>query len=344
MNDKGSIVWRILFGVVMAGLLIGIVLAYTSTQREYATGKEAQTLASNLSETAFSAVNNQQQTFQLYEAVGNSNYELDVENNTFIVKILSGDQQGKEYRSTLGIELEVRDNLPDPGETLYLGGTGEKVILSSSEISLTKREISETEAFKSPEFYEFSKQNPKTATGLISAYFYARQHYTEENLDVTTYKWESSSILKAEIVQNQNYLTTLEVRGEENSDNVGYIDNVWTVNNIENSTEDIQNGKTCKSVENAYLTGWLYSPEKVESQLKNRTWRRYSDNEVVNIPQNIEGKASTVTTNVSTYSSWRFEFEANDNLYILHFGAMPWKIDENKPGFVFESKPKLVAG
>lgn len=339
MNEEGRIVWRLLFGVVMAGMLIGILLTFTSTQREYATGKEAQTLANNISKTAFSAVDSQQ-TFQLYESVGNSDYELSIENKTFTVQILDGSQEGKKYQSTIGIELEVRDSLPEPGEKLYLRGDGEKIYASSHPISLPKEEIIEPENFKPPDFYDFAKDNPKTATGLIAAYFDARQEYGKY-IDISHYEWKSPNSLKARIVKNQNYLTTIKVQGNKNSDNVGYIEEVWTVENI-NETDGKNLANTCPSIKEASLTGWLYSPEEVERRESRRTWRN-EDNEVVEIPQNLKNKASAATTNVSTYPTWRFEFKKNNTNYILHFGAIAWKPSEDKPGFKFETSPTLEA-
>lgn len=341
MNEKGSIVWRILFGVVMAGLLIGILLAYTSTQKEYATGKEAQNLADSLSKTAFSAIQNKQQTFQLYKAVGDSNYELNVKNNTFIIKISGTGPVGRQYRSTVGADLEVSGNLPEPGETLYLRGDGEKVIVSSEPIDNESEDFDNYGGMKnSPDFYEFAKNNPKTATGLIAAYFHARENYGGD-IDVGNYEWDSSNNLRVKIVSGNRHLTTFKVRGEENNDNVGLIDNVWTVENISQTNENIENPKSPDSIKEAYSRNWLYTPNQVKETVKGRIWRD-NDDDTIEISQEIQGKASAATTNVSTYPTWRFEIEKGKT-YIFHLAAIPWKYDEKTPGFAFESEPELVA-
>ncbi len=342
MNEKGSIVWRILFGVVMASLLIGILIAYTSTQKEYTTGGEAQTLADSLSETAFSAIEGQQQTFQLYKAVGKSNYELDIENNTFIVRILGDKQEGREYRSTVGVELKIRDNLPEPGKTLYLRGTGEKVIVSSESITLSKEELKEPENYEAPEFYTFSKQNPKTSTGIIASYFYAKKNFSTDNLDIKGFRWKSSK-LEVRVIGGKNYLTTLEVQGEKNNDNVGYIDNLWIVTNVTTADNKIQNYNHSPSIEEAYRKGWLFSPEQAKETVKGRTWKRTSDNKTIEISQTIDEKASAATTNISTYPTWRFEISKGNQMYIFHLAAMPWEYSEEDPGFAFESEPEMVA-
>ncbi len=147
--------------------------------------------------------------------------------------------------------------------------------------------------------------------------------------------------MKVRIVSGGENLTTLKVRGEENNDNVGYIDNVWTVENITQTNENIENPKSSDSIKEAYTKNWLYTPKQVKETIKGRIWRN-SDNETVEISQEIQGKASAATTNFSTYPTWRFEIEKGKT-YILHLAAIPWKYDEKTPGFAFESNDNLVA-
>lgn len=343
MNDKGSIIWRVLFGVVMAALLIGILIAYTSTQRRYAAGGEAQQLATSLSKTAFSALPRQKQTFDLYKSVGRSDYKVIVENDTFSIKVLGGGQEGKEYRSSVGVDITVQPPPPEPGETLYMQGAGDIVIVSSSPVEPPEENLTSPSTYEPPDFYGFAKENPKEATGIISAYYYAKQNYSgEKSIDIQDYKWKSSS-LNVRVTAGGDFLTTVEISGGKNSENVGLINETWIVTKIENTKNDISNTLSCPSVKEAHMTQWLYPPDEVSSKILKRTWKKTADNEIVTLPDNLNPIAASATTNVSTYPTWRFEFESDGTPYILHFAAFPWEFSENQPGFILESKPDLEA-
>lgn len=343
--ERGSLVWRILFGVVMAALLIGIFLVYTGTQREYAAGKEAQALANDLSKTAFSVLRGQK-PFNLPETVGRAEYGLEVENNTFIVRILGGDLKGRGYRSTVGVKLEVR-SLPEAGGILYLRGRSDRVIVSAFPIEAPKGKL-RVESFKPPAFYKFARDNPSEATGIIASYYYAKQAYPNvENLDIRSYRWDpSENLLMTRVTSNGDFLTSIYIEGGGNHENVGYIDNFWVVTNFERVDQDIcniWNCSSCPSVDNAHTTGWLYPPKEVSAHLQRRTWRRIGDNETIVIPSDVDIQAATLTTNVSTYPTWRLKFSYEGTRHLVHFAAMPWNPTENQPGFVLESEPELEA-
>lgn len=343
LNNKGTIVWRVLFGVVMAGLLLGIFFVYTASQREYAVGDEAQALADDLSQTAFSSLPDQQQSYGLPKAVGTAGYEVDVENNTFIVRILGGGQKGKEYRSSLTIDLEVENSLPEPGNTLYIQGRVDNVILSASPIETPEKELVNPASFEPPDFYEFAKENSREATGIIASYFYAKNQWPDAgNIDIRAYEW-SENTLKTAVTSEDGLSTSVLAHGKENQKNVGYIENVWTVIQLETSENGISNPESCPSIKNAYSDGWLYSPTEKVTNFQGRTWKSTEDNKTIIPPNNLDPHASTVTTNVSTYPSWRFKFTKNDTRYTVHLAAIPWSPSENQPGFVFESSPDLEA-
>lgn len=345
MNDRGSLVWRIIFGVVMAGLLIGIFLAYTATQREYAAGEKAQNLANDLSRTTFSALAKRQQTFDLPPAVGEADYELDIENNTFIVRVLDKDQKTREYRSGIDLDLEVR-SLPGPGDTLYAQGRRDEVIISSSPIEPPQGELTIEPSPEPPDFYEFAKDDPRTAAGAIASYFHIRELHSGRDLDVKSYKWENEGTLLTRITSDGETVTGVRVTGHMDRDGVGLIRRAWIVTGLEDTEEKVEEkveGSNMPSIREAHSTGWLYPPEEILTQLRERTWRRKDDDRILSPPDNLDWGAASVTTDVSTYPTWRLEFESEGSHYVLHFGALAWDPGENRPGFVFESDPDLEA-
>lgn len=343
IDRRGTIVWRVLFGVVMAVLLIGIFLAYTSTQREYATGERSQALADDLSRTAFSALPRHQPTYDLPESIEKSPYKLKIENDIVVVKITGGGLEGKEYRSSVGVDLEVK-NIPEPGETFHAQGQVDKVFIDSSPLDPPKEELLSTKIPEPTDFYEFARDNPKEATGIISAYFHVRQLYPEEeNLDVKSYEWETHNILKVRVTSVGNFLITIQVSGHENSEDIGSISSSWIVRELETSSENTPYTQSCPSIGKSHYSGWLYSPEAVVSLFQERTWRSTTDNQIITFPQALDWKCASVTTKISTFPTWRFEFSTSEKNNIIHFAAIPWAPYENRPGFTMESEPELEA-
>lgn len=341
MDDRGKIVWRILFGVVMAIMLLGVFLVYLSAQSRFAVGEEAQALANDLSYTCFSAFTQQQPTFELPLSVGGANYEFEVENNTFVVRVTSGSLRGNEYRSIVGVDLDVR-SLPLPGGTLYAQGRPDNVIVAAESIGSPPRGFGEFVAPEPPDFYFFAKENQREAAAIVASYFYAREHYpAEENLDIPSYKWVGENLL-AQVSSDGELMMGSRVLHHENGENVGLVDNSWVVEEVVNVGENVSGTLPCPSVENAVSRGWVYPPSEVIQHLRSRTWQM-QDNTIVSLSENISWHASAVTTNVASYPAWRVEFRSNGTRFVMCFAMLPWAPDENQPGFIFQSKPELEA-
>ncbi|MEA1905072.1 MAG: hypothetical protein U9M97_04240 [Candidatus Hadarchaeota archaeon] len=341
MDDGGKIVWRILFGVVMAIMLLGIFLVYLSAQSRFAVGEGAQALANDLSYTCFSAFTQQQPTYELPSSVGGANYELEVENNTFVVRVTSGSLRGNEYRSIVGVDLDVR-SLPSPGGTLYVQGRPENVIVAAEHISPSPQGFGGFVAPEPPSFYFFAKENQREAAAIVASYFYACEHYRgEENLDILGYEWAGENLL-AQVSSDGELVTGLRVLPHESEENVGLVDNSWVVEEVEDVGENVGGIIFCPSVENAVSCGWVYPPSEVVRHLRSRAWRM-RDNTIVALPEDISWRASAVTTNVASYPTWRFKFRSDGNRFVIHFAMIPWAPGENQPGFVFQSRPELEA-
>lgn len=341
MNDEGKLIWRILLGVLVAALLLSLTLAYLQKQREHSAGREARATINSISRTVFSALPRHQTEYQLPNTIEKSAYELDIDGDTIQIKILDGDREVKKYRAGVGVKLTPHENtpLPDPGETLYATGDRDRVILSSKPVSPSPRETPEPDYDDPPEFYRFAKENPKVAVGLMAAFTYGKKRYPElENLDVENYSLKGDS-LKTEI-GGEDKVHTLKIGGYENEENVGLIENAWIVDEIEEVTQaDLPNPSP--SLREAVDSGWIYSREQAESILRNRNFLLEKDQEPVNIPDDINLKLACITTNVSTYPSWRVDFTVDGEEYVLHLAGMAWKPSENTSGFVFESDPTL---
>ncbi len=339
MDDGGKIVWRILFGVVMAIILLGVFLIYLSAQSRFAVGEEAQALADDLSYTCFSAFTQQQPTYELPSSVGGADYELEVENNTFVVRVMSGSLRGSEYRSIVGVDLDVR-SLPSPGDTLYAQGRPENVIVAAEPIGPPPQGFGEFVTPEPPNFYFFAKENQREAAAIVASYFYACERYPSgENLDILGYEWVGENLFVQ--VSSAGWLMTgLRVLPCENEENVGLVDNSWVVEEVENVGENVGGMISCPSVENAVSCGWVYPPSEVIRHLRSRTWQM-RDNIVVALPEDISWRASAVTTNVASYPAWWIEFRSNGTQFVIHFAMLPWAPDENQPGFIFQSKPEL---
>lgn len=297
-------------------------------QREFEVSAQAQALADDLAKTCFSALAGQQPTLDLPLQLAGSSYELEIDENrsTFIVRITGGTGAGESYWTIANVGLQVENTSLTLGGRVYFMCSDDIVLVSASPIETPPENILPTPSGEPPEFYYFARENQREATAIIAACF-------DSSRDINAYKWENSDSI---LVRAGSIL--LRVQGE-NWENVGLIDNAWIISNIENYAGELTDAFPCPSAENAYLSGWLYSPAQALGYLRSRTWRRTSDNAVVKIPNNASIRAAAVTTNVSTYLTWRVEFES----YILHYQAMPWWYLENTPGFVFQSEPELEA-
>ncbi len=332
MDDKGKIIWRLLFGVVMAALLIGVLLTYTYTQRQFAEEKEAQNLADDLSKTAFSAIDRQERSMTLPTEIGDSSYRLkvDEDQNEFQIEISKEGEENKTFRSTAGINLENKGQVPDPGEEIYFRGDGEKVFFSEDPIETlpSDGDVNGIEYNCPEKFYEKNKNEPENSTGLIYAYFYARDQIGAD-VDVEEYKWESSDKLLVKISGETYRIEWNDLPADEFSGK--------KVTNITEPENPPENGfkEPGYSIKEAYEGGCLYSPEEAKSNIMRRTWEDYDGNiaELSNIQFEEDITATIIETDVSTFSTWRLEFED----YTFYHGTMPWKPEDNDPGFAFYS-------
>ncbi|TKJ26200.1 MAG: hypothetical protein CEE41_02890 [Hadesarchaea archaeon B3_Hades] len=329
MSDAHELPFYLLFGILMAILLAGVLFMQLTKQREFEVGAQAQALADDLARTCSSVLPGQQPTLDLPSRLAGSSYELEIDENrsTFIVWITGGTGEGESYWTVANVGLLVENRGFAPGGRVYFMRLGNVVVVSASPIEAPHENILPTPSGEPSEFYYFARENQREATAVIAAYFDVSQ-------DIDAYKWENSDSI---LVRAGSIL--LSVQGYENEENVGLVDNAWIISNIENYAGELAGAIPCPSPENAYLRGWLYSPSQALSYLRSRTWRRTSDNSTVAIPSDALVRAATVTTNVSTYPTWRVEWEN----YVIHYQTGPWWHAENTPGFVFQSKPELEA-
>jgi len=331
MDIKGKIVWRLLFGIVMAALLIGILITYTYTQRQFAEEEEAQNLADDLSKTAFSAIDRQERSLDLPIKVGDSQYRLEVakDQNEFQIEILDSEGENKKFRSTAGVDLENIGGVPDPGEKIYFRGDGEKVFYSENSIeSLPSDDDGGGIEYDYPEnFYEKNKNNPEETTGLIYAYFYVRDR-VEGDANIEGYKWTNPNKLLVN-VSGETY--TVEWKNKEGEFSRKEITNISENGSPPEGGFEEPN----YSIKEAYESGYIYSPTEAKSNIMRRTWEDSKGNivELSNINFEDDITAARITTDVSNFSSWRLEFED----HTFYHGTMPWRHNDSDPGFLLYS-------
>lgn len=322
----------VFFGVMLAFLMTFIFIALYNQQLDALVDGQADALANDLAQTAFASLSGGQTTLDLPSDVGGSIYTIEVkENSIFVVKVTGGRRAGNEYYASVNATVVVENGDFFPGGRLYFMSSGGAVIVSASPIPAPPWNFEQPPTSTPPEFYHFARENSKEATAIIAAYF-----CTFEN--VVDYQWENENSM---IVRTDR--SVLRVNGIEEEDNVGLIDNSWIASSVENFVGEIPESgwKNCPSLENAWKSGWLYSPSQALEQLRGRTWRRVSDGVTVAVPSSAIIHAAAATTNISTYPTWRVEWQ-DDISYIVHFKVMPWWEEENTPGFIFQSNPELL--
>ena len=334
----------VLFGVILAFLMAFLFISLYSQQLNAQVDEQANALANNIAQTAFFSLSRGQAIFDLPRDVGGSPYTIRAQDNSiFVVTITGGRRAGNNYSASVNAKVVGGNQDFPPGGRLYFMRSGGTIIMSATPIEAENIEApAENISPTPPQFYYFAKENAKEASALIAAYY-----YTLEN--VVDYQWENENSM---IVRTDS--SVLRVNGYENNDNVGLIENIWLIENswivlsveslenVENVVSGLlENGwENSPSVENAWKSGWLYSPSQALEQLRGRTWRRVIDNVMVTVPSDAIIRAAAATTNVSTYPTWRVEWQS-DNYYVIHFRAMPWWEEENTAGFVFQSDPEL---
>ena len=321
----------LLFGVIIAFLLAFLFIALYSQQLDARVDEQANALADDIAETAFASLSGGQAILPLPPDVGGSPYVVEVrENSVFVVRVTGGRRAGNEYSASVNATVAVENGDFYPGGRLYFVRIGDIVIISAVPIKAEGMETPvENISTTPPEFYYFAKVHPKEASAIIAAYYSAFE-------DIHAHLWEDGDSM---LVRTD--FGVLRVSGEPNEDNVGLVENSWIVLNVENVGGSPESGwENSPSVENAWKSGWLYSPSQVLEHLRGRTWRRVKDNAVITLPSGATIHAAAATTNVLTYPTWRVEWQA-DNYYVIYLRAMPWWEMENTAGFVFQSRPEL---
>jgi hypothetical protein len=218
---------------------------------------------------------------------------------------------------------------------VYFLRAGDCVVVSSSPVRYQPENLPTELSLTPPEFYDFAKDRPVETAGVAAAYF--RTLYEHPGIpDVAGYRWEGENLLIKVKLENGS-ARWYEVSYRENLDPVGMVENAVIVSSVE-EVSGLGKVTSCPSIENAWLSGWFYSPEDVLDHLRSRTWRRVDDNSIISVPGDAEIRAAAVTTNVSTYPAWRIRFSE----FVVYYRAMPWWELENVPGFLFQSSPELT--
>ena len=317
----------ILFGVVLAILTAAALALFYERQLEAKVVDEAQGLADELASTAFSSLGGGQPTLDLPKDIGGSAYQISISNNnTFIVKIMGGRLRGRELSSIVNATLSLENRDFTVGGKAYFQRVGDVVVVSASPIAAPAENLEQPATTAPPEFYYFAKESQREAAAITASYFHTLE-------DVKAYMWQDSNTLLVKLKTDQMF----RVQGFENLDKVDKIDNAWIVQQIDNFAREFTGAVSCPSPENAWRTGWLYSPSQALAALRSRSWRRVSDNVAVVVPIDATINAAAATTNVNTFLVYRIVFEN----YVIFYRAMPTWWSEKRPGFVFQSDPQL---
>ena len=342
-KSTSSIPLIVLFGVILAFLMAFIFITLYTRQLEIRVDEQAEALANDLAQTAFTSLSGGQPMVELPPDVGGSPYEIEVQtgdgSSVFVVKITGGKMSGNSYNAIVNAVVVIDNGDFQPGGTVYFRENHGRIIMSAAPIeNLLQPEKNIYPTGEPPGFYYFAKENPKIATAIIAGYFFALENHP--GCYVSAYKCEDDGILVQISSSDEEKLFGVSVTGYEDDEDVGLVDNAWIVSEV-SETENLTSSSTfTENVENAYITGWIYSPSQALEDLRSRTWKRQSDNVAIVIPSEAVISASAATTNVSTYMTWRVEWE-KDIHYVIYYRAMPWWENDDTPGFVFQSEPML---
>lgn len=342
-SEKGRIVWRLLFGVIVASLLLGLLLVYYNSQQEAKAAGSAERLADSLSKACFAALSEGQIEYELPKSVGNSPYKLviDEEKNFIEIVITGGDQKGSRYISSTDADLRAL-SINDSGGTLYITENNGEVIFSNEKIFPSNKIESERPTDRPPKFYRFAKENVKETAAICAGYFHAKNLYPEkERLDVRGFSWKGQNTLRIEITNEGKFLNTIEIRGRKTREKVGMVENSWVINQLETTDDRIHDLKPIPSLKNAKKQGWLYSPDQVLSYFQTRTWKRKTGKKSIQIPKDADIDCAATNTSVRAYPTFRINFEKRERDYTIYYQTVLWYYKEIEPGFVFQSKPEL---
>lgn len=328
-----------LFGVLMAAALSLIGILQYQRLREAVVDEQGQALVDDLVRTAFATLGKEQSNLSLPRTLGESGYslEVDVEHATFIVHVTTGIRAGKTYLAAANVTLNVENSKFLPGNSIYFVRRGENVVVSASPIQVPPEEIELPATTTPPEFYYFAKEKQREAVAIAASYYFVLENFA--GVDAVGYTYEGDDILIQIGYRGGENLFGIRVTGQENNKNIGKVDNAWIVKDL-SITDNLFGAIASPSIENANLSDWVYSHEQILDHLCSRTWQRVSDNVVVVVPADAMTRAAAATTNVSTYPTWRIEWQ-DDAYYVIYYQLMPWFWGDPAPGFVFQSEPEL---
>lgn len=328
----------ILYGAIMAMLFATLFIFIYDQQLNALVDQQAELLANELAKTAFDSLSGGLHSVNLPSDLGGSTYSVSIkENCIFVVSITAGRRSGSSYSALVNSTITVENDNFTPGGRIFFMSSGDTITVSASPIAAKEEKIIQITAAEPPQFYHFSKQSPREAAAIVAAYFNARGLYPGENLVVLSFAKEGENSIMVKLGKGLENII-MRVTGVENQTKVGAIENWWSVTSLEiAAVGDNFNWTVCPSPENAYLAGWLYSPEAVLKHLRSRTWSRVSDNSIVTVPSDARIEASAVTTRVSTYPAWKVQFGD----YLIFYRMLPWWELENTAGFIFQSLPEL---
>jgi hypothetical protein len=350
--DAENLPFYILASVILAVLIAAVLGLHFRAQAEVRVDEQAQALADDISRTCFAALTRLQPTYSLPGDVGGSRYELMVEENTIIVKVVDGARSGRSYYSSVNAELVVQDNGFIPGGVVYVLRMNDQVIISAFPISLPPWEIKQPGTTTPPQFYTWANENVENrreeAVAIVAAYFFSLVHNpaTKDNkvLDVLAYS-RNRDLIEVRVgyrgADNIEFLQTVRTGGKQDNLQVGEVAGAWVIRKTESRKGDItDNLKYCPSVENAVATGWLYSPSQVLEHLRGRTWK-LEDNTIVVVPEDASWTEAAAEVGGRTFCTYRFSFTHENISAVLFYRMLATAPEEPLPGFTFTSEPLL---
>jgi len=309
-------------------LLFALFMTVYERQMDIRVQEEASSLAEELGRTAFSALTGGQPFKDLPPAVGGSPYAVEIrDNQVFVVRITGGRGSGSEYASVINAPIVVENGDFAPGGRMYFMRSGDRLLVSSSPIAPPAYELEVNPTGQPPEFYEFSKTNPRAATGIIASYF----EISEQGYTATGYRLDGNAVVRWEKGGVTRYLS---VSGHNDAQRVGNVISAWVVDSVDPGPEIPRN--ISENLDNVVATGWLFSPERALRDLRLRTWKA-GDN-LITVPSNPQITAACVTTNAGrSYPVWRIAWDD----FVIYYRAIPWWENDDEPGFVMQSSPAI---
>lgn len=208
----------ILFGVVLAMLIAILFISVYDQQLSTRVDEQAESLADELAQAAFASLSGGQPIIELPKDLSGSPYSIELqENSIFVVRVLAGRRSGVSYSAVVNAIVMVEDENFSPGGHAFFMRGEDGIIVSASPIEAIVENIAQAPSAEPPQFYYFSKQNPKEAAAIAAAYFDAKERYPGENVDLLSYSWESANSLLARIRRGPSEIITItRVTGGEN--------------------------------------------------------------------------------------------------------------------------------